>query len=194
MTHLHVAVLARAAVAGQAKTRLIPALGAERAAALQAHLTERALRRATASGAEVVLWVAVMSTLRPCACVCARSRCANSPQAIRCADARRAGTRIRPRRLVIRTTVGAGARSRTGGLSLQTMTSYAAGARWGCIDRYEATGASTPTTSPGFGKRVRANTAAHGRARPARAQLPAWPISTDPMTLPCGGVIDAQWA
>jgi rSAM/selenodomain-associated transferase 1 len=58
MTHLHVAVLARAAVAGQAKTRLIPALGAERAAALQAHLTERALRRATASGAEVVLWVA----------------------------------------------------------------------------------------------------------------------------------------
>jgi uncharacterized protein len=58
MTPLHVAVLARAAVAGQTKTRLIPMLGAARAAALQAHLTERALRRAAASGAEVVLWVA----------------------------------------------------------------------------------------------------------------------------------------
>ena len=57
MMRLHVAVLARAAVAGEAKTRLIPALGPRRAAALQAHLTERALCRATASGAEVVLWI-----------------------------------------------------------------------------------------------------------------------------------------
>jgi len=58
MTQLQVAVLARAPVPGQAKTRLIPRLGAEGAARLQAALTERALQRAAASGAEVVLWVA----------------------------------------------------------------------------------------------------------------------------------------
>jgi hypothetical protein len=56
MSALQVAVLARAAVPGTAKTRLIPRLGAERAAALQAHLTERAVQRAHASGADVVLW------------------------------------------------------------------------------------------------------------------------------------------
>ena len=56
MSALQVAVLARAAVPGAAKTRLIPRLGAERAAALQAHLTELALQRARASGADVVLW------------------------------------------------------------------------------------------------------------------------------------------
>jgi uncharacterized protein len=56
MSALQVAVLARAAVPGAAKTRLIPRLGAERAAALQAHLTERALQRARASDADVVLW------------------------------------------------------------------------------------------------------------------------------------------
>lgn len=57
MPALQVAVLARAAVPGAAKTRLIPRLGAERAAALQAHLTERALQRARASGADIVLWI-----------------------------------------------------------------------------------------------------------------------------------------
>ena len=56
MSALQVAVLARAAVPGAAKTRLIPRLGAERAAALQTHLTERALQRGRASGADVVLW------------------------------------------------------------------------------------------------------------------------------------------
>lgn len=57
-----VAVLARAPVPGQAKTRLIPRLGAAAAARLQAALTERALRRARATGADVVLWVAGDST------------------------------------------------------------------------------------------------------------------------------------
>lgn len=57
MSALQVAVLARAAVPGAAKTRLIPRLGAERAASLQAHLTERALQRAHACGADVVLWI-----------------------------------------------------------------------------------------------------------------------------------------
>jgi rSAM/selenodomain-associated transferase 1 len=52
-----VTVLARAPVPGRAKTRLIPRLGAERAAALQAHLTELALRRACESGAHVALWI-----------------------------------------------------------------------------------------------------------------------------------------
>lgn len=53
-----VAVLARAPVPGQAKTRLIPRLGAERAAALQAHLTARALQRACDAGGSVALWIA----------------------------------------------------------------------------------------------------------------------------------------
>lgn len=58
MTRLQVAVMARAPVPGQAKTRLIPHLGAAGAARLQAALTAQALQRASASGAEVVLWVA----------------------------------------------------------------------------------------------------------------------------------------
>jgi rSAM/selenodomain-associated transferase 1 len=53
-----VIVLARAAVPGAAKTRLVPALGAERAAALQRHLTELALRRIQAAGAAAELWIA----------------------------------------------------------------------------------------------------------------------------------------
>ena len=53
-----VAVLARAPVPGQVKTRLISCLGAERAAELQAHLTEQALQRARDSGAHVALWLA----------------------------------------------------------------------------------------------------------------------------------------
>jgi rSAM/selenodomain-associated transferase 1 len=58
MPGLQIAVLGRAAVPGGAKTRLIPAVGAEVAAALQTHLTELALRRACASQAHVVLWLA----------------------------------------------------------------------------------------------------------------------------------------
>lgn len=52
-------VFARAPVAGHAKTRLIPALGAEGAARLHARLVRRALEVATASGVgPVELWCA----------------------------------------------------------------------------------------------------------------------------------------
>jgi hypothetical protein len=52
-----IAVFARAPIAGHAKTRLIPRLGAAGAAALQRELTERALARACAvPGGRVVLW------------------------------------------------------------------------------------------------------------------------------------------
>jgi rSAM/selenodomain-associated transferase 1 len=52
-----IAVLAKAPVAGFAKTRLIPALGAGRAARLQARLIERAVDTACASGAgPVTVW------------------------------------------------------------------------------------------------------------------------------------------
>jgi len=52
-----IAVFARAPVAGQAKTRLIPRLGAAGAASLQWQLTERALLRVRAvRGARVALW------------------------------------------------------------------------------------------------------------------------------------------
>jgi uncharacterized protein len=52
-----VAILAKAPVAGFAKTRLIPALGAEGAANLQARLIERAAATATAAGiGGVTLW------------------------------------------------------------------------------------------------------------------------------------------
>lgn len=57
MRTVEIAVLARAAVPGAAKTRLIPALGADGAAALQSELTLRALRRAAATGARVTLWI-----------------------------------------------------------------------------------------------------------------------------------------
>jgi len=54
-----IAVFARAPVAGEAKTRLIPLLGAEGAAALQQQLTARTLATACAvAGAQVTLWVA----------------------------------------------------------------------------------------------------------------------------------------
>jgi uncharacterized protein len=54
-----VAVFAKAPVAGFAKTRLIPLLGAEGAAALQARLTERAVQTALAANIEpVTLWCA----------------------------------------------------------------------------------------------------------------------------------------
>ncbi|HQR55276.1 MAG TPA: TIGR04282 family arsenosugar biosynthesis glycosyltransferase [Burkholderiaceae bacterium] len=58
MGALQIAVLARAAIPGAAKTRLIPSAGAAGAAALQAHLTELALRRACATRQQVLLWLA----------------------------------------------------------------------------------------------------------------------------------------
>jgi rSAM/selenodomain-associated transferase 1 len=52
-----IAVLARAPVAGQAKTRLIPALGADGAAALQERLIERAIATACAAAVgPVTMW------------------------------------------------------------------------------------------------------------------------------------------
>jgi hypothetical protein len=52
-----IAVFARAPTPGQAKTRLIPRLGAEGAARLQRQLTDAALARASAvPGARVTLW------------------------------------------------------------------------------------------------------------------------------------------
>jgi hypothetical protein len=54
-----IGVLAKAPIAGFAKTRLIPALGEAGAAALQARLTERAVAAATAAGiGPVTLWAA----------------------------------------------------------------------------------------------------------------------------------------
>lgn len=58
MPGMQIAVLARAAIPGAVKTRLITAIGAEGAAALQAHLTELALRRACATQEPVLLWLA----------------------------------------------------------------------------------------------------------------------------------------
>jgi rSAM/selenodomain-associated transferase 1 len=52
-----IAVLAKAPVPGFAKTRLIPALGAEGAAALQARLIERAVETARQAG-PITLWAA----------------------------------------------------------------------------------------------------------------------------------------
>jgi rSAM/selenodomain-associated transferase 1 len=55
--HTAIAVFARAPIAGEVKTRLIPRLGAEGAASLQKALTERALRTALAAGVgRVSLW------------------------------------------------------------------------------------------------------------------------------------------
>lgn len=54
-----IAIFARAPVAGAAKTRLIPRLGPEGAAALHARLVEHTLRQALAAGlGEVTLWCA----------------------------------------------------------------------------------------------------------------------------------------
>ena len=56
---VRIAVFARAPVAGEAKTRLIPMLGADGAAALQRRLIERTLSTACAvQAARVTLWVA----------------------------------------------------------------------------------------------------------------------------------------
>jgi rSAM/selenodomain-associated transferase 1 len=56
MAKIDIAVLAKAPVAGLAKTRLIPALGAEGAAALQARLIAHTIEVAHAAG-NVTLWV-----------------------------------------------------------------------------------------------------------------------------------------
>jgi len=54
-----IAILAKAPIAGFAKTRLIPALGEAGAATLQARLTERAVATAAAAGTgPVTLWAA----------------------------------------------------------------------------------------------------------------------------------------
>src|SRR5512139_163293 len=59
-TNVDIAVFARAPIAGQAKTRLIPRLGAAGAARLQRQLTERTLARARAiRRARVSLWTTV---------------------------------------------------------------------------------------------------------------------------------------
>jgi hypothetical protein len=56
-------IFAKAPIAGQVKTRLIPLLGAERAARLQGELTERAVRIAvTSQCAPVELWCAPDAT------------------------------------------------------------------------------------------------------------------------------------
>ncbi|GMV59079.1 MAG: hypothetical protein AMXMBFR72_21790 [Betaproteobacteria bacterium] len=56
---LDIAVFAKAPVPGEAKTRLIPRLGAEGAARLQERLIESALAKSVAlAGARVTLWVA----------------------------------------------------------------------------------------------------------------------------------------
>jgi uncharacterized protein len=56
---LGIAVFARAPVAGEAKTRLVPVLGAERAAALHAALVRKTLASAVAAKlGEVTLWCA----------------------------------------------------------------------------------------------------------------------------------------
>ncbi len=56
-SNVDIAVFARAPIAGQAKTRLIPRLGAAGAARLQRQLIERSLARAQlVQGARVTLW------------------------------------------------------------------------------------------------------------------------------------------
>jgi len=71
-TETRVIVFARAPVAGTAKTRLIPLLGAERAATLQQMLIERALATAClAAVGPVELWCAP-SALDPLCAACAQ--------------------------------------------------------------------------------------------------------------------------
>lgn len=63
-----IAVFARAPIAGQAKTRLIPRLGAAGAARLQRQLIERALARARAvRGARATLWSTAADDADTCA-------------------------------------------------------------------------------------------------------------------------------
>lgn len=55
---VHIAVLANVPLPGRAKTRLIPAVGAQAAAALAQAMLLHSLEAATASGASVSLWLA----------------------------------------------------------------------------------------------------------------------------------------
>jgi rSAM/selenodomain-associated transferase 1 len=58
-----IAIFAKAPIPHQTKTRLVPLLGAERAASLQAQLTERAVSTATEAGVgPVTLWCAPDAT------------------------------------------------------------------------------------------------------------------------------------
>ena len=57
MKNCAIAVFSKPPLAGQTKTRLIPALGAQKAAALHLTLLEHSLHTAKASGATVCLWV-----------------------------------------------------------------------------------------------------------------------------------------
>lgn len=59
LKHVQIAVMAKAPIAGLAKTRLIPAVGPEGAARLQRRLTHRAVHTALAAGlGPVTLWCA----------------------------------------------------------------------------------------------------------------------------------------
>jgi rSAM/selenodomain-associated transferase 1 len=78
---VQIAVMARAPVAGAAKTRLIPRLGAQGAAALHARLVEHSLHTAVATGLPVTLW---------CAPDCSH------PFFARCADEFGVGLRAQP--------------------------------------------------------------------------------------------------
>lgn len=55
---LHIAIFCRPLIAGQVKTRLIPAYGLEGSAHIYSQLVERTLRTVAASGATASLWVA----------------------------------------------------------------------------------------------------------------------------------------
>jgi uncharacterized protein len=78
---LGIAIFARAPVPGAAKTRLIPLLGAEGAARLQAQLLHAALAKATAvSGAACTLWVAGDPALPAIVAAAARHRVPIEPQ------------------------------------------------------------------------------------------------------------------
>lgn len=77
LTPLAIAVFARTPVAGQAKTRLIPLLGAEGAARLQAQLTHRALTRALAVAPEAT-WLWLTGADAPLSCDAAVRRAVQS--------------------------------------------------------------------------------------------------------------------
>jgi rSAM/selenodomain-associated transferase 1 len=78
---LAIAVFAKAPVPGQAKTRLIPLLGADGAARLQAQLLDAALAKATAvGGAACTLWVAGALDHPAVAAAAARYAVAVQPQ------------------------------------------------------------------------------------------------------------------
>ena len=76
-----IAILAKAPIPGNAKTRLIPAIGAHAAAVLQERLTERAVATALAANVgPVTLWCAPDSTHTTFLKLVARSRITLRPQ------------------------------------------------------------------------------------------------------------------